>query len=142
MPQRHQHRTPHRWPAAHHPHKLVPRHSSSARHLRQHPLATDRKLQYVDSSQNGLWKLNTDGTGLTRLTTEVKGNVTSLCQFSQNPWSNVSRDDSLYAFETNNTGTYPYTYTLSFGQFSGSSPQSFASISDGTQLAIIGWTTM
>ncbi len=97
---------------------------------------------YVDSSQNGLWKLNTDGTGLTRLTTEVKGNVTFLCQFSQNPWSNVSRDGSLYAFETNNTGTYPYAYTLSFGQLSGSSPQSFASISDGTQLAIIGWTTM
>ena len=96
----------------------------------------------VDSSQNGLWKVNTDGTGLTRLTTETPGATTSLCQFTQNPWSNVSRDGSMYAFETNNSGTYPYTYTLSFGSLDGGSPTPFASISDGTQLATVGWTTM
>jgi eukaryotic-like serine/threonine-protein kinase len=71
--------------------------------------------QQVDRSQNGLWKLNTDGTGLTRLTTEFPGNTTSLCPFTQNPWSNVSRDGTLYAFETNTTSAYPYTYTLFYG---------------------------
>lgn len=95
----------------------------------------------VDSSQNGLWKVNTDGTGLTRLTTEAKGDTTSLCPFTQSPWSNVSRDGSLYAFETNNSRTYPYTYTLSFGSLSGGAPTSFASIADGTQLVTVGWTT-
>ena len=96
----------------------------------------------VDTSQNGLWKVNTDGTGLTRLTTEANGNPTSLCPYTQTPWSNVSRDDRLYAFETNNTGTYPYTYTLFYASLNGGSPTSFVSISDGTQLTIVGWTTM
>ncbi|HLX58508.1 MAG TPA: hypothetical protein VKR83_15940 [Ktedonobacteraceae bacterium] len=93
----------------------------------------------VDRSQNGLWKVNTDGSGLVRLTTEASGITTSLCEFSQNPWSNVSRDGSMYAFETN-TGGYPASYTLAFGQLSGGAPQTFASIS-GTQLQVIGWTT-
>jgi hypothetical protein len=96
----------------------------------------------VDTSYNGLWKLQSDGTALRRLTTEPKGITTSLCQFSQNPWSNVSRNGALYAFGTTTTGTYPSTYTLSFGPLSGGTPQTFASISDGTQLALVGWTTM
>ncbi len=96
----------------------------------------------VDTSQNGLWKLNTDGTGLTRLTTEANGITTSLCPYTQNPWSNVSRNGSLYAFETSNTSAYPSTYTLFYGSLNGSTPTSFASISDGTQLSIVGWTTM
>ena len=95
-----------------------------------------------DPSQNGLWKVNTDGTNLTRLTTEVKGIPSSLCQFSQNPWSNVSRDGSMYALETTSTGSYPETYSLYTGSLNGGAPQSFASIADGTQLAIVGWTTM
>ena len=94
----------------------------------------------VDTSQNGLWKVNAGGSGLTRLTTEPKGIGTSLCQFSQNPWSNVSRDGSMYAFETFNK-VYPTTYTLAFGQLSGGAPQTLASIT-GTQLQMIGWTTM
>ena len=98
--------------------------------------------QQVDMSQNGLWKLNTDGTGLTRLTTEIKGNTTTLCPFTQNPWSNVSRNGKLYVFESSNSGTYPYTFTLFYASLSGGSPSQFASISDGTQLAIVGWTTM
>lgn len=96
----------------------------------------------VDTSQNGLWKLNTDGTGLTRLTTEANGTMTSLCPYTQNPWSNVSRDGKLYAFETSSTGTYPTTYTLYYASLNGGSPTQFASISDGTQLAIVGWTRM
>jgi hypothetical protein len=94
----------------------------------------------VDTSQNGLWKVNAGGSGLTRLTTEPKGIGTSLCQFSQNPWSNVSRDGSMYAFETFNK-VYPTTYTLAFAQLNGGAPQTLASIT-GTHLQMIGWTTM
>jgi hypothetical protein len=98
----------------------------------------------VDSSQNGLWKVNSNGTGLTRLTTEGKGQSTILNQYTQLPWSNVSRDGSMYAFETTNSGsvTYPYTFALLFGSLSGGAPTTFASIADGTQLSIVGWTMM
>jgi eukaryotic-like serine/threonine-protein kinase len=93
-----------------------------------------------DASQNGLWRVATSGSGLTRLTTEASGTTTSLCQFSQNPWSNVSRDGSMYAFQTI-TSSYPETSTLAFGQLNGGAPQTLASIA-GTHLDLIGWTTM
>ena len=98
----------------------------------------------INTSQNGLWKVSSNGSGLTRLTTEGKGQSTTLNQYTQLPWSNVSRDGSMYAFETSNSGsvTYPYTFTLLFGSLSGGAPTTFASIADGTQLSIVGWTTM
>lgn len=98
----------------------------------------------VDTSQNGLWIVHSDGTGLTRLTTEANKTSTALCQFSQNPWSNASRDGALYAFQTSasNPTSGITAYTLSYGSLSGGTPKSFASVNDGSQLAIIGWTTM
>jgi hypothetical protein len=45
-----------------------------------------------DASLNGLWKMNVDGTGLTRLTSTTG----TFNQFTQYPWSNFSRDDKLY----------------------------------------------
>lgn len=101
----------------------------------------------VDTSQNGLWTVHSDGTGLMRLTTEASGASTTLCKFSQQPWSNVSRDSSMYAFETSTSGN-PATYTLFYGSLNGGQPQSFVSVSNnnssanGTNLAIVGWTTM
>jgi eukaryotic-like serine/threonine-protein kinase len=97
----------------------------------------------VDTSQNGLWKVNTNGSGLTRLTTSgagVSGGPTLLCQFTQYPWSNVSRDGSLFAVQQNTANGQ--TQSLLFGSLSGGTPTTFASISDGTQLSIVGWTTM
>jgi hypothetical protein len=94
----------------------------------------------VNAGQNGLWVMHSDGSGLTRLTTEASKTSTSLCPFSQNPWSNVSRDGSMYAFQTQ-TNSYPYTYTLAYGQLNGGAPQTLASIT-GTRLELIGWTTM
>jgi hypothetical protein len=98
----------------------------------------------VDTSQNGLWTVHSDGTALMRLTTEASKTGTALCQFSQNPWSNVSRDSTLYAFQTSipNPTAGITAYTLSYGSLSGGAPKSFASVNDGSQLAIIGWTTM
>jgi len=92
-----------------------------------------------DTSQDGLWKVKTDGTGLTRLTTNGNGEVGILNQFSQYFWSNLSRDGSMYALQVTNYSSN--TYTLLFGSLKGGSPTNFASIS-GTQLEIAGWTTL
>ena len=96
----------------------------------------------VDTSQNGLWKVNTNGSGLTRLTTSgagVSGGLTLLCQFTQYPWSNVSRDGSMFALQQNTANGQ--TQSLLFGSLSGGTSTTFASIADGTQLSIVGWTT-
>ncbi len=92
----------------------------------------------VDTSQNGLWKINIDGSGLTRLTTQDEGFATRICEFTRTPWANGSRDGSMYAFEIYNN----QSNSLLFGSLSGGPPTTFASISDGTQLSIVGWTTM
>jgi len=97
----------------------------------------------VDTSKNGLWKINTDGTGLTRLTSDgagVSGGPSLLCQYTQYPWSNASRDGSLFALQHNSSNGK--TISLLFGSLNGGTPTTFASISDGTQLAIVGWTTL
>jgi hypothetical protein len=98
---------------------------------------------HVDTSQNGLWKVNTNGSGLTRLSTSgagVSGGPSLLCQFTQYPWSNVSRDGSMFAIQQNTANGQ--TQSLLYGSLSGGSSTTFASISGGTQLSIVGWTTM
>jgi hypothetical protein len=97
----------------------------------------------VDTSQNGLWKVNTNGSGLRRLTTSgagISGGPTLLCQFTQYPWSNVSRDGSMFAIQQNTANGQ--IQSLLFGSLSGGSSTTFASISGGTQLSIVGWTIM
>ena len=94
-----------------------------------------------DRSNNGLWKMNLDGTGLTRLTTDGAGQFSSLSLngLSQYPWSNVSRDGSLYALQ----GWVGSNLALLIGSLAGTSPSAFATISNsGGNLAIVGWTTM
>lgn len=96
----------------------------------------------ADTSHNGLWKMRADGTGLARLTS-VGGGVSagpaSLNQYNQYPWSNVSRDGSLYALQQNGGNS---NVALLYGSLNGGNPTTFASIADGTQLSIAGWTTM
>ena len=89
----------------------------------------------VDKSHNGLWKINTDGSGATQLTTN--GNLNSESQF---PWSNISRDANLYSLQTSDG----HTVTLQFGSLSGGATTTFASTASGStaNLAIVGWTTM
>ena len=89
-----------------------------------------------DLSQNGLWKVGTDGSNLLHLAPSGSFN-----QFTQFPWSNVSRDNSKYALQIVSSTSTSTTYTLEYGSLSGGSPTVFASIS-GTQLALVGWTTM
>jgi len=91
-----------------------------------------------DTSQNGLWEIHTDGTGLTRLTTDKDGSQ-FLCPYSQYAWSNVSRDSTMYALESYNQQSD--TYGMYYGSLSGGAPTQFAGIT-GTQLFLVGWTTM
>ncbi len=95
-----------------------------------------------DTSQNGLWEMNSDGTGLTRLTSDTH-NAQSLCQFSQYAWSNVSRDGSMYALQEiiPNGSTNKSTYNMYYGLMNGNAPFQFAGIT-GTQLLLAGWTSL
>ena len=99
-----------------------------------------------DTSHNGLWKMNLDGTGLTRLTTAGTGQGYYLNETSQFPWSNVSRDGSLYALEIGSVSGP--TQSLLMGSLGGTSPSTFATVSSTVgnvavaNVAIVGWTTM
>jgi eukaryotic-like serine/threonine-protein kinase len=92
-----------------------------------------------DTSQNGLWKLNTDGTGLTRLTTDADGSQ-GLNSFTRHVWSNISRNGKMYALQEANLTRQ--TSAILFGSLNGGTPTTFVSTSDGSQLALVGWTTM
>lgn len=89
-----------------------------------------------DLSQNGLWKVGTDGSKPLHLAPSGSFN-----QFTQFPWSNVSRDSSKYALQIVSSSGSNTTYTLEFGSLAGGAPIVFASITN-TQLALVGWTTM
>jgi eukaryotic-like serine/threonine-protein kinase len=89
-----------------------------------------------NTSQNGLWKVGTDGSNPTRLTPSGEFN-----QFTQFPWSNVSRDSTKYVLQIISSSPPNTTYTLEYGSLSGGSPTVFASITN-VQLATVGWTTM
>jgi eukaryotic-like serine/threonine-protein kinase len=94
-----------------------------------------------DTSNDGLYKLKTDGsTAPLRLTSSNAGEISALNSFSQYFWSNVSRDGSMYVLQMTNYSTTS-TYTLMFGSLNGGTPTTFASIS-GTVLEVAGWTTM
>ena len=94
-----------------------------------------------DTSHNGIWKMNLDGTGLTRLTTDGAGQMSSFNLMSQSPWSNVSRDGHLYALNfSSNQGT---TQALLIGSLTGAGASPFATVSITVgSVEIVGWTTM
>ena len=88
------------------------------------------------TNQNGLWKIGTNGSNPVRLTSAPG----ALNQFSQFPWSNVSRDGSMYVMQSYNSSSH--ISAMFFGPLNGGSPTTFASISDGTILNTVGWTTI
>jgi hypothetical protein len=87
--------------------------------------------------------MNTDGTGLTRLTTVGGDQESNLNRFSQYPWSNLSLDGSLYTVQVTDLQSKTPTTTLFFGPVSGGNPTSFAfaNTNAGT-VEVAGWTTM
>jgi eukaryotic-like serine/threonine-protein kinase len=90
-----------------------------------------------DTSHNGLWKLNLDGTVLTRLTTAGAGQSCFLNPTSQFRWSNISRNGSMYALKIGSA----QTESLLIGSLGGTSSSTFATVSGGG-VSIVGWTTM
>jgi len=98
--------------------------------------------QHVDQSDNGLWAINTDGSDPRRMSTDNANQWSELNYFSQFPWSNVSRDSSMFAFQQNRTQGNN-SVSLLYGSLNGGpAPTAFASLADGTALNLVGWTTM
>ena len=92
----------------------------------------------TDTSHNGLWKMNTDGTGLTRLISDVTNEI-RFNSFNQYPWSNVSRDGTFYSITVINTNG---PNRLLFGAMNGGAPVTFASGKGEKDFYVVGWTTM
>ena len=89
---------------------------------------------------DGLWKVNADGSGLTRLTTNTQGSSIYLPLRGYAPWTNISRDGSLYAIAV--TSIQNTTQSLLFGSFHGGEPKTFLTVKgDANTLEIIGWAT-
>lgn len=99
----------------------------------------------VSFSSNGLWVINTDGSHLHRLTPPEAGNGGTLVQLSQDFWSDISRDGSMYVWQTSRVLSQSPdapTYELSYGSLNGGNLTPFASAAHGEQLALVGWTVV
>jgi serine/threonine protein kinase len=92
-----------------------------------------------DTSQNGLWKMNADGTGQKRLTTD-SNNTQSLCQFTQYSWSNVSPDSTMYALQSYDPKTQ--TYRIYYGLLNGGPVNEIIASTPATPLLLVGWTNL
>jgi hypothetical protein len=100
----------------------------------------------TNTSHNGLWKINIDGTGLTRLIgnssllsgteTEDIGFITTFNWGMDAYWANASRDGAYYSLEVfNRSGD---SNRLLVGSINGGAPETIASSPDAN---LIGWTT-
>ena len=96
-----------------------------------------------DTSQNGLWKMNVDGTGLSRLISFGNGTVALFNEIAQFPWSNFSRDSSLYGIWTESSHGLISKNSLLVGSLQGGAPTIIESAGAASmQVAIVGWTTV
>lgn len=86
-----------------------------------------------DFSQNGLWKINTDGSGLTRLTTAAGQRCAELAYAVE--WPQIISDGQSYALRTNES--------LMVGSLHGGVPKTFEtmSLSEG-MLILVGMVRM
>ncbi len=90
----------------------------------------------TDSSHNGLWKVNIDGTGLTRLISntvllsgtanEEIGFISSFTWAMDLPWANASRDGTYYSLEVYNRSGGPNR--LLIGPMNGGAPVTFVTL--------------
>jgi hypothetical protein len=92
-----------------------------------------------ETGHNGLWKLNTDGTELTRLISEsayikdpaheMVGFANGLSSRMDQPWANASRDGALYSivvFVTDNSGMISGPDRTMVGSMNGGAPVAIA----------------
>lgn len=100
-----------------------------------------------NTSHNGFWKINTDGTGLTKLSSSadiIKDAANEETCFAgifgwnmDQPWANASRDGAYYSFQVYNHGNGPSRVLI--GSMNGGVPLTVAS---GPVEVPVGWTTM
>jgi len=97
-----------------------------------------------DPSHNGLWKINIDGSGLTRLLPITAKQYSLLNYWTQDVWSNVSRDASMYVLQVDGFHGFTETDALYVGSLYGNvnMTKALASTTDGSQLTMAGWTVM
>ena len=118
-------------------------------------VATDTSLLLIinnantDTSHNGLWKVNSDGTGLTMLTSAaafIKDPAHEGMSFAghfgwnmDQPWANASRDGAYYSMAVIYSGTVNGPNRILVGSMNGGAPVTVAS---GVNASPVGWTTM
>ncbi len=100
----------------------------------------------TETNLNGLWKMNTDGTGLTRLISETAiikdvayqglGFVGLFGWTMDQPWANASRDGTFYSIAVLD---HLVPIRLLIGSMNGGAPVTIVS---GSMVAPVGWTTM
>lgn len=97
-----------------------------------------------DPSHNGLWKINIDGSGLTRLLPITAKQYSLLNSWTRYVWSNVSRDASMYVLQVDGFHGFTETDALYVGSLYENVHMTkvFASTTDGSQLTMAGWTIM
>ncbi len=102
----------------------------------------------TQTSHNGLWKLNTDGTGLTRLLSDAaiikdpaheRIGFVSFLSAMERPGANVSRDGAFYSLEVFFEDETDGPNRLLIGSMNGGAPVTFAS---SLGALLVGWTTM
>jgi hypothetical protein len=99
------------------------------------------------SNQNGIWKINADGSGKPQRLTTEQTDSTWLNGPPQYPWSTVSTSNgSMYAFKMGAAQALGYD-KLFIGPLSGGQTTTIASAGAGgisrySQLTIAGWTTI
>lgn len=93
------------------------------------------------ASDNGLWRVQLDGSEKKRLATADTLSECDLNRFAQYPWANFSLDNTRYAVEFHQVLGTSASVTLNYGSLSGGPVQLFASAAaDAGMLAIAGWT--
>ncbi len=101
----------------------------------------DNEGSSAGTAENGLWMMNLDGTGWTRLTTSLHTELNADTQYT---WSNFSRDGSMYAVQFNDG----QQHGLLFGSLTDRTQQPTileAEANDlvpGTSYFMVGWTTL
>ncbi len=96
----------------------------------------------TNTSHNGLWEMNLDGSNLTHLIKTSTIQYSFVNYRSQEPWSNISRHMSIYVLQVNEFQNIIETHSLLVGSVLGGEPKVFATIADGSQLGVVGWTIM
>lgn len=86
-----------------------------------------------------LWKMNTDGTGLTHVITTSF--VTT--DYRLNPWSILSRNGNLYVMQVSTFHDYSVVRrSMVFAALNGGQPTTFEDVDVALGFRILGWTTM